>query len=316
MAISIRQLRVDAQNTLMPQLNAARRLVLISQGVIFGVNLLLSLLEVLLELMMDSNGGLSGMALRSVLSTVTALSSLAASFLIPFWSIGLTFAFLHIARQQTPETGALLEGFNRFGPFLRYSLLKVLIITGVTFGVCYVFMMLVSFLPTNPELTAIILENQDAFLADPEATLAQFPRHLLLEAMLPGLLILAALLLVVMVPLMYRLQLGDYAIMDKPGTGAFAAISFSMRTMKGNCLKAFKLDLHFWWYGLATGALVALSQLDTILPALGVALPVSSSISHLICYALYAAGALVFNWHFMPLVQTTYTKFYLTLKGE
>ena len=51
MAISIRQLRLDAQNTLTPQLNAARRLVLISQGVIFGVNLLLSLLEVLLELM-------------------------------------------------------------------------------------------------------------------------------------------------------------------------------------------------------------------------------------------------------------------------
>ena len=42
MAISIRQLRLDAQNTLTPQLNAARRLVFISQGVIFGVNLLLS----------------------------------------------------------------------------------------------------------------------------------------------------------------------------------------------------------------------------------------------------------------------------------
>ena len=89
MTINIRQLRVDSQNILTPQLSAARRLVFISQGVIFGVNLLLSLLEVLLELMMDSNGGLSGMALRSVLSTVTTLSSLAASFLIPFWSIGL-----------------------------------------------------------------------------------------------------------------------------------------------------------------------------------------------------------------------------------
>ena len=47
MTINIRQLRVDSQNILTPQLNAARKLVFISQGVIFGVNLLLSLLEVM-----------------------------------------------------------------------------------------------------------------------------------------------------------------------------------------------------------------------------------------------------------------------------
>jgi uncharacterized membrane protein len=309
MAVNIRQLRADAQQTLSPRLQTARKLVFISQGVMLGVQVLLALLDVLLEVMMDGHGGLSGMPLRSVLSTVTAMVSLAASFLTPFWSAGLLFAFLGIARQQECSTGHLTEGFRRFGPYLRYILLTFLLITGISIGIVYLFSILSAFLPTNPEFSAIIIENQDAFFADPEAVLAQIPRHLLLEAMLSSLLLFFVLFLIIMIPLLYRLRLANFAIMDKPGTGALAAMSYSMRTMKGNCISAFKLDLHFWWYYLIALVISSIPQLQPLLPF-------NSSVSHLLLYCIYALGALTLNWYFMPLVHTTYAKFYTSLRGE
>ncbi len=309
MAINIRQLHTDARDALSPRLQTAQKLVFISQGVVLGIQVLLCVLDVLLEMMMDGHGGLSGMGLRSILSTVTTMSSLLVSFLTPFWSMGLIFIFLGIARHQEQETGALFEGFHRFGPILRYILLTCLLIAGVSFGIVYLFTILSSFLPTDPEFAAIIIENQDAFFADPEAVIALIPRHLLLKAILPGVLMLLAMLLLVLIPLSYRLRLGDYVLMDKPGTGAFAAMAFSMRTMKGNCFAAFKLDLHFWWYYLAI-------LLLSFLPELSFLLPFSSSVNHLILYFIYALGALTLNWYAMPILQTTYAKFYVALRGE
>ena len=316
MAFTISELHTSARNVLSPHLKKAQKLALLSQGIALGVNLLLCVLDVILEATMDQNGGLSGMALRSALTTVTSIFSLAVNFLTPFWNINLVFIFLGFARNQDQSTGALLEGFHRFGPFLRYILLVFLLTSGLSIGIFYVFSILVSILPTNPELSAIILENQEAFFTDPEATIALIPRHLLLEAMLPAIGILFLLFLLIMIPLSYRLRLGEYAIMDKPGTTARAALSFSLRRMRGNCLKAFRLDLHFWWYYLALAGLSALAQLDSLLSAIGIAFPFSGSASRLICYALYALGMLVLTWYAIPIVQTTYAKFYTEINEE
>ena len=316
MTLDPRQLRADSRALLCPQLQNARKLALISQGALLGVNLLLCVLEVLLETVINENGGLSGMGLRSALSTVTTMCSLAISFLSPFWSIGILFVFLGIARRENPDTQSLFEGFRRFGPVLRYRLLTIALIAGLSIGIVYLYSILSTFLPTNPEFAAFIQENQDAFFADPEAVLAQMPQGLLFETVAPGVVILCVLFLSVLIPLSYRLRLGEYALMDKSGTGALAALSYSMRTMKGHCVAAFKLDLNFWWYYLAIFALSAVAQLDMLLPELGIALPFTDSISRLIFYAIYSLGALALTYYAIPQTQAAYAKFYVALQGE
>ena len=116
MTLDPRQLRADSRALLCPQLQNARKLALISQGALLGVNLLLCVLEVLLETVINESGGLSGMGLRSALSTVTTMYSLAISFLSPFWSISILFVFLGIIYWNDREkwNDRVLKIYNKF----------------------------------------------------------------------------------------------------------------------------------------------------------------------------------------------------------
>ena len=50
------------------------------------------------------------------------------------------------------------------------------------------------------------------------------------------------------IPVLFRLRMVRFVIIDKPGIGAMAALRESRKMMKGNCLKLFKLDVRLWLY--------------------------------------------------------------------
>ena len=316
MTLNPKELKLQARQALEAQQKAPGRLPLIHAGISVGASILLLILELALLPVMDQASGLSGMGLRSILSTVPAFLNFIISALTPLWSIGLVAVALAYGRRQQAQPSHLLEGFRRFRPVLRLLVLKIIILLGVSIGVGWVSTFLSGFLPVNPEFETFITANYDAFLQDPEAVLAAMPTGLLAQAALPTLVLTAALLIAATIPLFYRLRLADYAIMDVPGTRARQALAFSFRAMKGNCIPFFKLDLSLWWYYALQVGLSAVLYLDILLPALGVALPFSSHMANLLCYTLYGAGLLALSRFVTPQVITTYAAAYVAIKDK
>ena len=57
--------------------------------------------------------------------------------------------------------------------------------------------------------------------------------------------------------------------------------------MRRNCLNLLKLDLHLWWFYLASMLASLVCYGDAILPMLGITLPFSDDFSFYLFYGLY-----------------------------
>lgn len=316
MSLNPKELKLQAQQALGVQNDDPRRLTVLHEGVILGAGLLLAVLDLCLGLLVDQAGGLGSLGIRSALSTAVTFLDLVADLLSPFWSFGIVAVALAFAQSQQARGSTLLGGFHRFGPVLRLLILEALMIAGILIGIVYAGSMITVLLPPSPELESFISDNYAAFMENPEAVIAQMPVQLMVSTLLVPMLLISALCLAVLIPLLYKLALCQYAVLDKPGTGALAAISFSMRKMKGKCLAFFKLDLSFWWYYALVFLLGGVQSLDILLPQLGVTLPVSQEVARLILYALSGAGTLTLAWFVGPKVITTYANAYVTLRDE
>lgn len=309
-------LKENTRQTLNRAPSDPRRITLLYEGALVAVGILLAALSLFLKMAMDNAGGLSGLGLRSILSTVIAVAGLAQSLLSPFWSIGIVFAALGFARAQAVKADALLEGFRRFGACLRLMLVQILLTAAASFVATYAASTLYALMPTSNSLLSLIGPLQNEFMADPYAILAQLPAEELFRAMLPLLLITVVVLSGVMIPLMYFLRLSFYILLDQPNTGAFAAVFKSFKYVKRNLLSFLKLDLSFWWYYGIGLLLTAVAYLDQILPALGINLGVSGELAYLIAYGLYAIGWLLLAFFATPQVVTAYAIAYDTVSYD
>lgn len=264
-----------------------RRLVLLSTGAAAAVSLLVSFLNFILAGQIDQTGGLSGIGLRSVLSTVQSVLSLVVNFALPFWALGYTRAMLCIGRKEVVSDGVLLEGFRRFKPALRLFLLQGLVYFLVCMLCINIGSMLFSMTPLAEPAYALLepllsLETEEAMM---EAMYA-LDTNVVMQAMAPMLIGCGVLCVIGCIPVSYRLRMSTYYIMDAPQGGALAAMLTSNRMMKGNCRALFKLDLGFWWFYLCEALIAALAWCDELLPALGVTLPVSADGAYFLFYAL------------------------------
>ncbi len=304
------ELRALADERVRQAQYSPRRLVLLSSGVALGTGLAIALLNYLLSWQMDAHtGGLAGIPLRTVLETLrTALQS-AYSIASPFWGMGLVCAMLCVARGRQAPPASLLEGFRRFGPVLRMQLLLGLIALGVGLVCMNVSSMVFVLTPFARPMMALMEENMQ--LQTPEQ-LEQLMEQAV-QYMLPVLAIFAVLYLAVMLPLMYRFRMASYAVMDVPGTRAREALRTSLRIMKGNRWKLFRLELSFWPYYVLYVPVLLLAYADQLLPALGVKLPVSETAAFLGAYVLYVLAALALQTWMQPKMQTAYALAYEVL---
>lgn len=315
MSLNPKELKLQAQQALGMQSSDPRRLIVLHEGVILGAGLLLAALNLCVGLLIDQAGGLGSLGIRSALSTAVAFLDLVVNLLMPFWSFGLVSVALAFAQSRQAQGNTLLDGFRRCGPVLRLLILEVLIVIGILLGIMHAGSLITALFLMTPELKAFIMASQEALMQDPAAVMAQIPTQLILNMLVPMLIILV-LCFVVLIFLSYRLRLCQYAVMDVPDAGALAALSFSMRKMKGKCLAFFKLDLSFWWYYALIFLLGGVQSLDILLPQLGVTLPVSQEVARLILYALSGAGSLALAWFFGPKVITTYANAYVAIRDE
>ncbi len=291
-----------------------RKLVLLSTGAAAVVSLLVSLLNFLLAGQIAETGGLAGLGLRSALSTVQSVLSMAVSFVLPFWALGYTAAVLKLARREQTSYGVLFTGFRRFFPALRLLLLKGLLYMALCMVCIYAGSMVLSLTPLATPLYALLLPLMEA--GSEQAMMEAFNAidpDVLTRAMLPMLIGSGVLCLAVCIPVSYRLRMADMRMMDDAPCGALAAMLISSHIMKGNCRALFKLDLRFWWFYLGEALVAALAWSDVLLPTLGIALPVSADGVFFLSYTLSLGLQLGLHVYARNRIQVTYATVYDSL---
>lgn len=283
-----------------------QKLALMHIAVAVVASLLTSLFSYFLDRGIAGTGGLDGMSFRAVLSSTQSLLSLSVTVLLPFWELGLVFAGLQLAREKEANPASLLEGFRRFLPALRLYLLQAAMYTGVIFACVYAAYTIFMFTPFFERTYQVLAPLMDA--AEPVLDAATMEAAL--PTLVPLYVILAVVLLVVAGPIYYRYRMAQYALLD--GAGARKSMAVSSHIMKGRRLALLKVDLGFWWYYGVQLAISAIAYGDVLLPALGVKLPLSDTVSFWLFYGIYFALRILVAWKFAPLVQTAYAHCYDT----
>ena len=290
-----------------------KKLVLIHTAVSIGSLLLVNVLSYLLSLLIDRTGGLSGMGIRSVLATIQSVFELGITVALPFWEIGLLYAALGWAKGDSSTPADLLAGFRRFGSVLGLRLLQGGMFFLLTFGIFNISYMIFLLTPFASPLISLLepLIAQSSASGQLESVLTEELIATAGQACVPMFIIFGLLLAAAAIPLFYRVRFADFALMD--GSRAAKSLVDSIKLTRKNCLQIAKIDLSFWWFYLLQVLSIAIGYTDSVLPLLGVTLPLSQEVSFFLfsSLSLLAQGLLV--WRYQDVVLTTYGLAYRAL---
>ena len=308
---SSRQLREDAGR----QLSKARepqKIVLIYTAILIGTSAVSTIAQYLLGSGISQTGGLRNLGLRSMLSTVSNILPIAQYIILLCLGLGFAAAALRIARGQFASPKTLKAGFERFWPLAKCTLLQSLILLAVGFGSFYLAMAIYMFSPFSEGFFTIItpLLADESILSTGIPVLDEATSLALMDQMWPMFIIFGILFLALAIPVTYRYRLVNYLIIDRPGIGAFAALRESSALMKGNKRRFFRLDLGFWWYYVLLSLASVVCYGDLVLAMLGISLPMSSTVSYFLFYALFLAADFGIYWFNLNRVEVTYALAY------
>ena len=313
--IQVSDLHQQARNRLQALPGNPKKLVLIHTIIALGSSFLLTVITYLLDRLIEGTGGLSGLGLRSVLTTVQNVLMLTVTMALPFWQMGILYAALQWEQGTPTGFGSLLQGFRRFGSalgmhFFRSALMIALSFAAINIGT--IIFMMTPFTQPLLELIAPMTElgitpEQVESLMTPEWVESAF------HASVPLLIIADVLYVIAAIPLFYRLRFADFAVMD--GLTAGKALLKSFVITRKQSLQVFQLDLSFWWFYLLQILTVLLYDANTILPAIGISLPVSGVAGTLIFSALSILCQSILLWQWEGHRLTAYALAYRTLDG-
>ncbi len=305
---SCHELKNTAKGLLAERGSDPRRLVAIYAGVSAGVSLAVLVISFLLNRGIAETGGLSGLGTRSMLSTIAVVLQVVVGLLLPLWTMGYKSAALCFARRGTQPS--LLTGFQNFSPVFRLLVLKALILGLAAFLCLYpatiLFFMTPLAEPVNDVLAPYVVAQTEVsqIMQDTEAMAA------LQEAARPLLLFFGGLLLLVAVPVFYRLRFAELALMDNPKSGARAALKKSLLLTKRRCGQLLTLDISYWWYYLLSAGAALFAYGDSILSFLGVSLPISADAAYFLFSLLHLALTFALAYAAQNQVETTYALCY------
>lgn len=279
--------------------------------VLIGLSVLSSLGSYVLGLAIDQSGGLSNMGTRTMLSALQTMLPLIQSAIAMCIDLGYIAAMLRIARGQYVSPQTLRLGFDRFWVLLRYTILETMLFTGMAIGSAYFGVILFLLSPLSSGVVQQLMPLvQDASILNGTIHIPDEIYASVMKGMIPAYLICGILFCVFGIPLYYRLRMSRYVLIDKPGLGALAAMQDSRKMMKHNALNLFKLDLHMWWYYLATIAASVLCYGDQLLLLAGIELPFHEDVNYFLFYGLYWAAQFAIFYYLLPKVAVSYALAY------
>ena len=267
-----------------------KRIAAIYAGVTLGLSALVTILGLVLEAMMSGATGLGGMGRRTILSSVQSMLPWVVGLITMCVELGYQAAMLRVARGQYASPQTLRLGFDRFWVLLRCILLEGVILFAIAFGGIYIATMLFMLTPFSGRVMEVLSPVlEDVTLLSPEMVLDEALYDQLMQAMIPAFVMCAIVVAAAAIPVLYRLRMARFVIIDKPGIGALAALRESRKMMRGNCLRLVKLDMSLWPYYIGCVFASLLCYGDVLLPMMGVRFPWSDTVSYYLFFALYLA---------------------------
>ena len=305
--IDVKSLKKAADRSLRAAAYPPNRLFGLHIGISLLVSALLTVCTYVLEQNIAGTGGLSGIHLRSILTTAQSALELIGNLALPFWEIGLLAAAIALARNQSATPRTLTEGFRRLGPALGLRLLQALIYTALAIACTYVSVGIFLLTPLSGDFTEALLPLMETMdpTAISDALLEQLGGQLM-----PVFYVLIPLYLLALIPISCRLRFAGYSIMDQPRTGALAALVKSWKMTKGNVLQLLRLDISFWLFYLLDGGCLLLCYLDVILEFFGIGLPFSTDSAFFLMFAGYVLCRFALYALYNAKVKTTYALAY------
>lgn len=286
-----------------------QKIILYFSLITIAVSAVATVVSYILSQQIAKTGGLGSMGVRSALTTAQMLLPIVREVFLMCLTLGYLATMLRIARGQYASPNGMRLGFDRFWVLLRCALLKGLIFGGVAMASMYVAIPIYMMTPLSNSTVDILMPlvknaGTSGILLD-DATYAQ-----LMDAMMPAAVLSGVLSLALAAPVFYWYRMADYLIIDRPATGALAALRDSRMMTKGNRWNLFRLDLSMWWYYAAMLVSAAIGYGDQLLPDLGVTLPFSDTVSYFLFFGVYLAVTFVIFYFLRNRVEVTYALAY------
>ena len=304
-------LKNAARNSLAAAPYDPRKLIMIHTGITIAVSLLGTFLNFLISKQIETTGGLSGLGLRSVLSTAQSVLQVLVAVLLPFWEAGYCYATMQMAREKRATPDTLLHGFRRFRPLLRLKLTQGLIYVALGLACFFVSYYVFMLTPLSDPLYAIIETiDLDAMMMQTELLLDDATMLAMAEAYIPMMLIWLFLFLIVGAFFSYRFRMATFLILDHPQMRAMETLRMSTYQLRGHITALIKLDLSFWWFYVLDVLFAILAYGDYALSIFGVPMPFSAEAAYFIflILSLICQGGLFVMARNQ--VEVTYAKFY------
>ena len=306
---SNRVLKGDAARRVAASENA-QRVVFVYIGILTLSALLVTVINYFLGLQIDKTGGLSNMGLRSVLSTIQSVLPMLQSALGMCLQIGYIAAMMRVSRRQYTSVQTIKLGFDRFWLLLRTSLLQVCIYMAACMACFWLAAQIFMFTPMADTATEILAPLMVDGTLPVDMLLEDAVYNQLLTAMLPMFAILGVLYFAIMIPIAYSFRMISYIVVDKPALPAGFVLKESRKMMRGHRLRLLKLDLGFWWWYLLTFLIAAVGYGDSLLPMLGIPLPMGEDAAYFLFYAIFLAAQFAQFFFLRNRVEVAYVQFY------
>lgn len=272
--------------------------------IILVLSLLVTLADLWLENRISGTGGLSNLGTRAIFSTVQAVLPILLSGLAMCLEFGYLSGMMRIARGQYADHTDLKVGLQKIGPLLRLFLLEALICLALGFVAAQLAGVILAMTPwAEPVIEVIQIMNT----TDP-ATLTEAEALSMLMQLVPLYVIAGIVYLIILIPMLYKLRLAKFCLLDDPSGRALAAIRTSSKLMRHRIFAFVKIDLSLWLYYAANVVMTVLLFLDLILPLLGIPLPMDARTFSLVVYG----AALVVQFGIQVTLRNKLEAVYLT----
>lgn len=257
-----------------------KKLVYVYASIGFALSLLVTLGTLFLDDRISGTGGLSQLGTRAVFSTLQQLLPMVCSLAALCLEFGYLSGMMRIARGQYADHTDLKLGFRKFWPLMRLMLLQGLAMLLVGILAFQVGSLIFAMTPWAGPLVEMMMElsAMDPASID-EQTLLSF-----LQQAAPMYLTVGVVFLIALIPVLFRLRMAMFCLLDDPNGRAMAAIGTSNRMMRRRFGSMLKIDLSLWLYYAATVVMSVLMYSDLLLPALGINVPLDPLVFSLLVY--------------------------------
>ena len=279
-----------------------------------GISLALSIVIFLGNLWLDSQisgtGGLGNLGTRAIFETARQAIPVLSGFIVMCLDLGFLGGLMRISRGQYADHTDLKVGFRKFWPLVRLGLLQALLYFAIGFLAIQLGSLIFTFTPWAGPLMTVLTPLYTSGNMELDNALVME----LFSLMLPLFIVIGIVLLVVLLPFLFRMRMAYFCLLDDPRGRAMAAIRESSRMMRSRFGQMLKIDLSLWLYYAASALVMVVLYADLILVLLGIPLPLDADVMAMVVYGASAGLQFVVSAFLRPRAELTYLAAYDQLR--